>query len=218
MAVDLSAQELLTTTRAVRKRLDLTRPVPRELINECLEVALQAPTGSNRQPWHFVVVDDPEKRAALAELYGRSFDAYAATPGSTYKEGDPRAERQPLVRDSATYLRQHLHEVPVHVVPCSWGRLGEQENAAVHQASYWGSILPAVWSFMLAARMRGLGTAWTTLHLAFEREAAEVLGIPFEKVTQAGLVPVAFTKGTSFKPASRLPIEQVTHWNTWGAS
>ena len=212
--LDLSPDELLTTTRAVRKRLDLERPVEREVVVECVEVALQAPTGSNRQGWHFVFVTDPAKKQALAELYGRNFDPYVNAPRPTYAAGDTRAERSELVRDSATYLRQHLHEVPVLLVPCVEGRLGEGMGA-FQQASAWGSLLPAVWSFMLAARARGLGTAWTTLHLPNEREAAEVLGIPYDRYTQGGLIPVAYTKGSDFKPAPRLPAAEVTHWDAW---
>ncbi|MGH9074100.1 MAG: nitroreductase family protein [Acidimicrobiales bacterium] len=215
MTLDLSPDELLTTTRAVRKRLDLTREVPRPLVEECVAVALQAPTGSNRQGWHFVLVDDPPTRAGLAELYGAGFDAYATQPGPEYPEGDPRRARGASVRSSATYLRQHLHEVPVLLVPCAEGRMPAERVPVARQASYWGSLLPAVWSFMLAARARGLGTAWTTLHLPREREAAELLGIPYDRVTQGGLVPVAYTLGGGFEPAERLPAASVTHWNRW---
>lgn len=215
MRLDLSADELLTTTRAVRKRLDLERPVERSVVEECIEIALQAPTGSNRQGFHFVLVDDPAKKAAIAELYGRAFDPYAASPGAQYKEGDVRAERQSTVKDSATYLREHFHEVPVMLVPVIEGRLPEDRSPVFAQASVWGSLLPAVWSFMLAARLHGLGTAWTTLHLPFEQEAADLLGVPYDRYMQGGLMTVAYTKGTDFKPASRLPASDVTHWNAW---
>lgn len=214
MRLNLTADELLTTTRAVRKRLDLTKPVPRELLLECAEIAFQAPTGSNMQSWHFVFVEDPAKKAALAELYGRAFDPYASGPGASYREGDPRAASQPRVRESARYLREHFAEVPVLLVPCSFGRLPESSPSGL-QAGYWGSILPAVWSFMLAARERGLGTAWTTLHLEYEREAADVLGIPYDKITQAGLIPVAYSIGTDFKPAARVDASAVVHWDEW---
>ena len=214
MILDLTPDELLTTTRSVRKRLELARPVERGVIEECLRIAVQAPTGSNRQNWHWIVVDDPDTRKALADLYGPNFDAYASTPTPQFSEGDTRAERADAVKSSATYLREHLHEVPVHVIPCMWGRVPDGAPGFVH-ASAWGSLLPAVWSFMLAARTRGLGTVWTTLHLPNEREAAEILGIPFDQVQQAGLVPVAYTKGTDFKPAPRQPLDTVLHWNTW---
>ena len=211
--LELTPDELLTTTRSVRKRLDLERPVEREVIEECLEVALQAPTGSNMQHWHWVVVTDPEKKAALAEMYRRSFEPYAAGPGRQYAEGDPRAEHAPAVKSSAQYLSDHFHEVPAMVIPCAEGRIDGADSWI--QAGYWGSLLPAVWSFMLALRARGLGSAWTTLHLPSEKEAAELLGIPYDRITQGGLFPVAYTKGTDFKKASRLPLSEVLHWNEW---
>lgn len=210
----LSPDELLTTTRAVRKRLDLTRPVPRELLLECVEVALQAPTGSNRQGWHFVFVEDPETKAGLADLYRRGYDPYAAGPRPQWETGDPRAERMDAVQSSSRHLRDHFHEVPVLLVPVQEGRLPEGADV-FWQASYWGSLLPAVWSFMLAARARGLGTAWTTLHLPHEREAAELLGLPFESYTQGGLVPVAYYTGETFGRAQRLPADRVVHWDRW---
>ena len=210
----LGPDELLTTTRAVRRRLDLTRPVPRELIEECLRVAIQAPTGSNFQGWHWVVVDDAEKRRALADLYGPSFDAYAKAGGRRYEAEDPRAQRGGRVAKSAVHLRLHLHEVPVVLVPCIEGR-PPTDGGALAQAGMWGSILPAVWSFMLAARARGLGTTWTTLHLRYEHEAADLLGIDDARYTQAGLIPVAHTIGTDFKPAARLGWQELVHWNTW---
>ena len=216
MQLDLTPDELLSTTRSVRKRLDLERPVERSVVEECIELAMQAPTGSNAQGWHFVVVEDPAKKAALAELYGRHFDPYMEMMSgiSLWGDEDPRTDRKEAVSASAKFLRDHFHEVPVLVVPCIEGRLPETSDAFT-QASFWGSLLPAVWSFMLALRSRGMGSAWTTLHLPSEKEAAEVLGIPFDSVTQAGLFPVAYTRGTDFKPASRTPLEQVVHWDTW---
>lgn len=209
-----TVDKLLTTTRAVRKRLDLTRPVPAALLEECLEIALQAPSGSNSQGWQFVFVTDPGKREALAELYRRAFEPYVNRgERPDYGEGDPRTAQMPRVLESAKYLAAHLHQVPVHLIPCVQGRV---ENApAWAQASVYGSILPAVWSFMLAARSRGLGTAWTTLHLPFEKEAAQLLGIP-EDFTQCALIPVAYYEGEDFRPAKRLPVRRVVHWNTWG--
>ena len=210
----MTPDQLLTTTRAVRKRLDLERAVPRELLLECVEIALQAPTGSNRQGWHFVFVDDADTKAALADLYRRGYDPYRGGPRPEYAEGDPRGERMDFVTESSDYLRDHFHEVPVLLVPVLHQRLPEGADAFL-QASYWGSLLPAVWSFMLAGRARGLGTAWTTLHLPFEREAADLLGIPYEKFTQGGLMPVAYYTGDAFKPAKRLPADTVVHWNRW---
>jgi len=216
MDLALSADELLSTTRAVRKRLDLERPVERSVIEECLELAIQAPTGSNAQKWHWVVVTDPDLKAQIAEHYAAGFDPYfaAGAAGAAVAGDDPRAERAEAVSASAKYLRDHFHEVPAMLIPCQWGRVPD-DAPTMAQAGYWGSILPAVWSFMLALRSRGLGSAWTTLHLAREREVADLLGIPFDNCTQAGLFPIAYTKGTDFKQASRLTATEVTHWNTW---
>lgn len=214
MRLDLTPDELLTTTRSVRKRLDLERPVEREVIDECIDVALQAPTGSNMQHWHWVVVDDQEKKEALAALYRRHWVEYSAQPMPEPRPGDVRVERLAAVKDSAQYLADHLHEVPCLVVPCAFGRLPAGADVAT-QAGWWGSILPAVWSFMLAARARGLGTAYTTMHLPYEREAADLLDIPYQRVTQCALIPVAYTKGTDFKPAARQPLDKVVHYNSW---
>jgi nitroreductase len=207
MQPDLTPDQLLATTRAVRRRLDLDRPVERHVLLECVELALQAPSGSNSQRWHWLFVTDPEKRAELAAIYNRVF-ARAYTP-EAMGQMDDAGKR---VWSSAEYLAQHLHEVPVLLIPCQWTRPAEGPG---NQAGYWGSILPAVWSFMLAARNRGLGTTWTTMHLAYEKEAADVLGIPFENCAQAGLFPVAYTQGTEFKPGPRRPAEEVVHWDTW---
>ena len=210
----LTPDELLSTTRAVRKRLDFDRPVPRELVQECIELAFQAPTGSNRQAWHFLVIDDPDKKKAIADLYGKNFDPYVNAPGAVYDATDTRAQRSDAVKSSAMFLRENFHRAPYLVIPCMEGRPPANTPVFV-QASYWGSLLPAFWSFMLAARARGLGTAWTTLHLPDEREAADILGIPFDTVVQGGLTPLAYTVGTDFKPGPRLDDAQLTHWNTW---
>ena len=155
--MDVSVTDhLLATTRAVRKRLDLERPVEPEVILECLRLAVQAPTGSNTQGWRWIVVTDPEKRAALKELYGGTGGAYLKSAASTAK--DPQTKR---VYESAVYLLDILDRVPVHVIPCIEGRV--ESAATLANASFYGSILPAVWSFMLALRSRGLGSVWTTL-------------------------------------------------------
>jgi nitroreductase len=213
MTLNLSVDELLTTTRSVRKRLDFEKPVPKDVLLECLELALQAPTGSNSQGWQFVFVDDEDKKKALADIYRAAANPYLDAPPAQY--GDSRDERIPLVISSAKFLNEHLHEAPVMMIPCLEGR--PDGAPAGMSASFWGSLLPAVWSFMLALRSRGLGSAWTTLHLIGdgEKQAAEVLGIPFDKYSQGGLFPIAYTKGTDFRPAKRLPAEQLTHWNTW---
>lgn len=205
---------LLTTTRSVRKRLDFSRPVERAVVERCIEIALQAPTGSNAQGWHFVVVTDPAKKRAIRDYYHTAFQGYLTNPAfrASYDPSDLRAAQQPKVESSATYLAEHMHEAPMLVIPCVEGRI---ENAGVlGQASVYGSILPAAWSFMLALRARGLGTAWTTLHLLHEKPIAELLGIP-DTVTQTALLPVAYTKGTEFQVAKRLPAARVMHWDRW---
>jgi nitroreductase len=210
----MTPDELLTTTRTVRRRLDLTRPVPSELIRECLEIALQAPSGSNRQGWQFVVVTDPDKRAQVGEYYRRSFAVYreqGIPAAELYKGDEGRIAVQERISDSANYLGDHMGEVPVLLIPCI--RAGSELPAA-NQAGLWGSLLPAVWSYMLAARSRGLGTAWTTLHLAYEREVAEVLGIP-DDFRQGALIPTAYYTGDSFRPASRVALDDVLHVNGW---
>jgi len=199
---------VLRTTRAVRQRLDLDRPVPREVVLECLRLAVQAPTASNAQDWRWLVVTDPDKRAALAELYAAGADHLAARAASAT---DPQTRR---VYESALALTETLGRVPVHVIPCIEQRVDGAPTIVT--ASAYGSILPATWSFLLALRSRGLGSVWTTLHLAREAEAAELLGIP-TNVTQVALLPVAYTIGTDFRPATRPPVEQVTYWDTWGA-
>ena len=213
---DLSPDELLSTTRSVRLRLDLTRPVARTLIEECLDLAQQAPSGGNRQGWSFVVVTDPEKRRALGSLYKQGWDAYMRTISARLATDAPASmpSRDILrVYRSSQHLADHMGDVPVLVIPCIAGRT---EGAGIpEQASQWGSILPAVWSFMLAARARGLGTCWTTLHLPHEREAAELLGIPYDDVMQAALIPVAHTLGDEFRPGPRNPIESIVHWEQW---
>jgi nitroreductase len=207
--LELTPDELLSTTRAVRKRLDLERPVEREVLEECLWLAQQAPTGSYKQDWHFVVVTDAQLKAGLAELWRKGGDKYLARVESPEEVPGMMGR----VLGGVFHLRDHLHEVPVHVIPCIEGRT--DGKGVFTQASRWGSIMPAAWSFMLAARSRGLGTVWTSFHLAHEQEAAELLGIPYGEVMQAALIPVAYTIGTDFKPAKRAPVETMAHWERW---
>ena len=209
-----AADKLLSSTRSVRKRLDYTRPVAAAVIQECIDIAIQAPTGSNQQGWSFVVVTDAAKKKALADLYRKGFELYAQMPREERPAEDPRTKQMPRVVDSAMYLAQTLEQAPVFLIPCIEGRFEEQPQFA--QASMYGSILPAVWSFMLAARARGLGSAWTTIHLMFEAEASAILGIP-STITQAALLPVAYFTGDDFKPDKRVPAKQITHWDTWGS-
>jgi nitroreductase len=205
-----SVDELLTTTRAVRKRLDLTRPVPREAVLECIRLAMQAPTASHAQGWRWLVITDAEKRAAIAEIYrgiGAEYLNYAAANAT-----DPQTQR---VYQNALGLTETLAKVPVHVIPCLEKRFDGTNHLIA--SSGWASIIPAGWSFLLALRSRGLGSVWTTMHLAKEREVGEVLGIP-PTALQAALFPVAYTIGTDFRPAARPPAETVTFWNTWGGN
>jgi nitroreductase len=213
MTLPLSVDELLTSTRSVRKRLDFDRPVPRDVLMECLDLALQAPTGSNAQGWQWVFVEDPAKKKALADIYRANATPYLDLPKPV--RGDIRDQQMDAVMDSAKYLNANLEKAPVLLIPCLEGR--PDGAPAGMSASYWGSLIPAVWSFMLALRSRGLGSAYTTLHLIGdgEKQAAELLGIPFDQYAQGGLWPIAYTKGTDFKPANRLPAEELTHWDSW---
>ena len=209
---DLSVtDELLSTTRAVRRRLDLERPVERDVILDCIRLSQQAPTGGNQQGWSWVVVTDPGKRKALADLYNSSGDVYLPQAhAAAVEQGDGQTAR---VYDSALFLNQIIADVPVHVIPCMQGRLPENANNATAAAMY-GSIFPAVWSFQMALRSRGLGSTLTTIHLFKEAEAAELLGIP-EGYSQVGLLPVAYTKGLDFKHADRPAPETITHFDGW---
>lgn len=214
MLLQLTTDQLLTSTRAVRRRLDFERPVPRAVVEECLSLALQAPNGSNQQHWEWTLIDDPALRAEVAKVYAEGMAFHLeqlATGTAAGPKIDYSGEENERLTASVNYLLENMHRVPVLVIPTIAGR---PENANLFlQASMWGSILPAVWSFMLALRSRGLGSAWTTIHLHKEREMAELLGIPFERRTQAGLFPVAYTLGTDFKPARRRPVHEVSRWN-----
>ncbi len=203
---------LLTTTRSVRLRFDLTRPVPPDVIRECLEIALQAPSETNTQRWRFIVVTDAAKRAALADIYRKSFHGYWEESRANNPLTAVSAPVQRMI-DSAVYLTEHLHEVPVQVMFCIEGDLVTQ--SLFQQASAYGSIIPAAWSFMLAARARGLGCCWTTVHLKDAPAAARVLDMP-AGVTQTVLLPVAYYTGEEFKPATRRPLDEVMYWNAWG--
>jgi nitroreductase len=218
---ELGVDDVLTTTRSVRRRLDLTRPVDPALLRECLALALQAPSGGNDQGWHFVVVTDPKLRVAVADAFRRGAIEYAQRPksartstrSSTRTFTDEERAARKRVMASAAYLFEHLHEVPALVIPCIEGRV--DGAPLVDQATTFGSILPAVWSFMLAARSRGLGTSWTTAHLTVEAEVAALLDIPSETVTQVALIPVAHTLGDEFHPARRRGVDEVVHWDRW---
>jgi nitroreductase len=211
----VATDKLLTTTRSVRKRLDLTREVEPQVIQDCIDIAMQAPTGTNAQNWAFVVITDPAKKKFIADAYRNGGEMMA---GSGYppplEPGDPREHVMPKVMESAGYLGEILEQVPVFVIACVRGRV-ESVPMVIAQASTYGSILPAAWSFMLALRSRGLGTAWTTIHLFQEKPISELLGIP-DDWTQTVLFPVAYYTGDDFKPAHRLPSDTMTHWDSWG--
>ena len=209
--LDLDPDQLLSTTRAVRKRLDFGRPVPDELIRECVAMALQAPSGSNIVTMRFAVVTEPAKIAAIGTIYREVYAGYKASPGyaGSHPATGARALTQARVASSADYLGEHMGEAPVLVIACNEGRDRESAVGGI------GNVLPGAWSFMLAARARSLGTVWTTMHVSRETDVADVLGIPYETVAQAVLTPVAFTNGTDFKPAARPAPDDVTHWNTW---
>lgn len=214
----LSVDEVLTTTRAVRKRLDFSRPVEPQLIMECLELALQAPTPKS-QRWRWVVVTDQDTRTALAELYRLAWDAYRQSPqfvGNTYKGDDPAVQAShDRVAASSEYLAHNLERVPALVIPCLAARPSDNPTWNGASAAL-GSIIQAAWSFMLAARERGLGTCWTTLHLQHENRASAILGIPNDRYVQVALIPVAHTIGTDFRPGVRKPLADVLHWDHWG--
>ena len=213
MNIDIANTDLLlSTTRAVRRRLDLTRPVPKELVEECLSLALQAPSGVNSQPWHFIVVTDEEQRRALAALYKDAWDQYLPTVTFDYADDDPRALALPGLVGSAQYLADQLQHVPVFVVPCISPRVDGLTPFA--QATALASIYPAMWSFMLAARSRWLGTTMTTLTLMHDREVSDLLGIP-DTAAHCGLIPVAYYTGETFSPARRLSLDATVSYERW---
>jgi nitroreductase len=216
--LDLTPDQLLSTTRAVRKRLDFDRPVPDDLVRDCVAAALQAPSGSNNLTMQFVVVRDEEKRRAVGEVYRQCYEIYKGLDGvyvgSIVKPTDEENAQQKRVQTSADFLGDHMGEAPALVIGCSAS--GRVDGApAMMSASMMANILPAMWSFMLAARARGLGTSWTTVHLMMEQQVADILGIPFDEVQQVCLTPLAFTKGTDFKPAMRPDPDTIIHWDSW---
>jgi nitroreductase len=212
MTLPLAPDELLTTTRSVRKRLDLDRPVPLELVRECIEVALQSPSGSNQQGWHWMVVTDAGLRRQIGDYYRKSYDRYNA--GRDRRGAALSEERQTVgarIISSADHLAERMGDVPVHVIACI--TVGD-ELPAGNQAGLWGSVLPGAWSYQLAARARGLGSAWTTLHLPYEKEISELLGIP-PQVRHGVLLPTAYFTGETFRPAAREPLDSVLHLDRW---
>lgn len=212
MTLELTTDELLSTTRSVRLRLDFETPVQREVLTECLALAIQAPSASGAQGWRWVFVDDPEKKRALADVYRANLAGANKAGGRGASDQSPQQARMAA---SGAHLVAHLQDAPFLLIPCLQGRV-DRSNSAM-SATFWASVMPAAWSFCLALRSRGLGTCWTTLHLFGngERAAAEVLDIPYDEYSQLGMFPIAYTLGVDFKPARRLEPEQVTHWNSW---
>lgn len=214
----LDPDQLLSTTRAVRKRLDFERPVPDDLVRECVELAMQSPSGSNNMTMQFVVVRDEAKRKAIGEIYRQCYAIYQSMDGvyirSIDKGDDAANAQQQRSADSADFLGEHMGDAPVLVIGCTQGARADGMPGMM-VSSVMGNVLPAMWSFMLAARARGLGTSWTTVHLMMEQQVADVLGIPFDSVQQVCLSPLAFTKGTDFKPAKRPPADSIIHWDAW---
>ncbi|MYD11938.1 MAG: nitroreductase family protein [Chloroflexi bacterium] len=215
MNYDLASVDyILETTRSVRKRLDLTRPVPRDIVERCLEIAIQAPTGSNQQGWKWLVVTDADTMAQIGEYYKRSWYEYAGVATRSAPGAEPPAQMKRVI-SSARYLADVMGEVPMMIFPCVRGRARDASAGA--NAGLYGSIIPAAWSLMLALRARGIGAAWTTLHLSYETECNEILGIPADYTT-AALLPAGYFTGETFRKAERVPAAQLTYWERWGAS
>ena len=214
----LNPDELLTTTRAVRKRLDFDKPVSDDVIRECVAAAMQSPSGSNMMTMSFVIVKDAAKRKAVGDVYKACYDMYKSMDGvyiGSIDKGDDAANaQQKRSATSADYLGEHMGDAPALVIACTEGARLDGAPAMM-SASMLGNILPGMWSFMLAARARGMGTAWTTVHLMMEQQVADILGIPFETVQQVCLSPLAYTKGTDFKAAARPAPDSIIHWNGW---
>ena len=217
MKLELSADEVLATTRSVRRRLDLEKEVGEDVLRDCLALALQAPTGSLRQDWHFVVSNDRDQCREVGLIYQQVWTAMVTDEyldASVGKQGSSGDQGSWLnMMGSARHLAETFPDVPAIFVPCISGRLDGVD--AMTQAVKWGSVIQAAWSFMLAARNRGLGTCWTTVHLQREEDVAEVLGIPYSEVQQVALSPVAYTVGTEFKAGRRKPEESFVHFNGW---
>ena len=195
-----SVDEVLTTTRSVRRRIDFERPVEPEVIEDCIRIATQAPTGVNAESWRFLVLTDPQRKAQIAELYNSALSTYVEARGFE-------------VRPAQRALADRIHEMPALILVCSEGR--PLSESVAMQVAFYGSVLPAAWSLMLALRARGLGSTWTTLHLLHEREAAAAFGIP-DGVTQTVLLPVGYTRDAVLRPAARKGPAEVTFWNHWG--
>ena len=201
----------LTTTRSVRRRIDWERPVQPEVIERCIDIATQAPTGLNLEAWRFLVLTDPARKLGMAELYRKSFEQMAELRAEYARQ---TGTQPPALRKVHRDLADRLHEMPALILVCMQGR---PDDTLARQVGFYGSILPAAWSLMVALRTRGLGSTWTSLHLIHERETAKLLGIP-DDVTQTVLLPVGYMRNAVLAPAPRKAAREVTYWNEWGAA
>jgi nitroreductase len=209
----LEALTLLTTTRSVRRRLDLGRAVDLDTVLECLDVALQAPNGADEQAWRFIVVVDRDRRHQIGDLYRRANEDFAAAVAARAAAGDVASQRKLA---SSSVFWDHLEEVPVLVVACIETRPGFDPASTYEAASAYGSIFPAVWNFQLACRLRGLGSCLVTAHLRFPDEMAAILELP-DNFRQAGMIAVGQLIGDNFAPARRRPRHEVARIDTWSA-
>lgn len=191
---------VLSTARSVRKKLDFSRPVSRADLEACINVAVQAPTGLAGENWRFLVVTDPAVKQQIADIYCEVLRQIGETRGVTLKP-------------THNALMDRLHEIPCMVFVFA---IGEPTEDVSGQIGFFGSILPAAWSLMLAMRARGIGTTWTSLLTSRSDDIAKILGVP-EGVTQTVMLPAAYTLGAKLRPAARLPAEEVTYWNAWGS-
>jgi nitroreductase len=205
------ALTLLTTTRSVRRRLDLTRPVDVETILECLDIALQAPNGADEEAWRWIVVVDSDRRRRIGDLYRRANKDFAASVEARASAGDPVAQRKFA---SSSVFWNHLEEVPVLVVACVETRPEFDPTSTYEAASAYGSVFPAVWNFQLACRLRGLGSCLMTAQLRFPDEMATILELP-DNFQQAGMIAVGHLIGDTFAPARRRPRDEVTRIDAW---
>jgi nitroreductase len=211
--LDLTFDEILTTTRAVRKRLDVTRKVPRALLEECLELAFQAPNGSNKNLWRWIIVDDPDMVAKLGAEYRLAMGILQSGQQTSMFSDTSDSREEAKLLDSAYALADKIERMPALLIPLMPGRA--EGKSVVEQAAMWGSIVQAVWSFMLALRSRGLGSCWATVTSRREKEIAALLGIPNEEYTQVGMFPIAYTIGTDFRKAWRKPVAEVLSYNSF---
>ena len=209
--LELSFEQVLTTTRAVRKRLDVSRKVPRVLLEECLELAFQAPNGSNKNMWRWIIVDDPEMVAKLGEEYRAAMGILGSGQQTSQFSDTKGVHAEDRLLESAYALADKIGHMPALLIPLMPGRA--DGKSVVEQAAMWGSIVQAVWSFMLALRSHGLGSCWATVTSRREREIAAILGIPFDEFTQVGMFPIAYTIGTDFKRAWRKSVDEVLTYN-----